>query len=468
MSTQQRLENIKNGFSYKVKNDGDVSFTIAYRARSYFFPFTSRTFRPKVKENFDTVTGAYARATKQLNSDRINNIFTELENAFLDSNSTLINIEKQYSEDVKNQIITYLQKDNKNLKVLSPSLFSALQLHTPLKKADNTASIEIAYGEFIYSILGDGNIESLFVDSETNSLIKLINTVAISEKNTSKIQKQPDSICKLPFIKDLFSEDIRYLRKNEDMFLEKLPIFLHYYLMFYCSQLTLRFNKQFDIKEETNKPYEIYYILDDERLSSTRQAKIQGYNIISTASTNLYENIILLSALNYIFDTKLKTFYELKNLYNKYDQQEKDEILIALQEWIYLFNKSMNYQFDNSELSTFESACNVFYKIIGHGKSYKAQRSRYGLSLEELLYKFSKLHGNQGHSMSLSQENLLFFIQLSTKGERMKIKDVFSELEQRGIFFDSRTKTQVIEKLDKLNMIDSVSDSGDAKYVKEF
>jgi DNA phosphorothioation-dependent restriction protein DptG len=238
--------------------------------------------------------------------------------------------------------------------------------------------------------------------------------------------------------------------------------------MFYCSQLTLRFNLQFKINEEKNSAIEIYYILDDERLSSTRQAKIQGYNTIATASTNLYENITLLSALNYIFDEELKTFYELKQIYMNYDKLTKEEILITLQEWIILFNKSMNYQYKFSDLKDFDSACNVFYNMIGHGKSYKAQRSRYALSLEDLLYQFSKLHGNQGYSMSLTQDNLIFFIRLSTKGNRMKIKNVFKEMEKRGIFFDSRTKTQVIEKLDQLNMIDSVSDSGDAKYVKEF
>jgi DNA phosphorothioation-dependent restriction protein DptG len=361
-----------------------------------------------------------------------------------------------------------MKKDNDNLKILSPSLFLGSLQHKALKTTDTTASIEIAYGEFLNNIFKDeGNI-NLFEDSETNSLIKLINSVSI-DKNVKRINsKQPKTICKLPFIKDLFIEDINYLRENEDMFLDKLPLFLQYYLMFYCSQLTLRFNLQFKINEQKNSATEIYYILDDERLSSTRQAKIQGYNTIATASTNLYENIILLSALNYIFDEELKTFYELKQIYMNYDELTKEEILITLQEWIILFNKSMNYQYKYSDLKDFDSACNVFYNMIGHGKSYKAQRSRYALSLEDLLYQFSKLHGNQGHSMSLTQDNLIFFIRLSTKGNRMKIKNVFKEMEKRGIFFDSRTKTQVIEKLDQLNMIDSVSDSGDAKYVKEF
>jgi len=468
MSVSQRLDRVAEGYSYK-ETAKQATFKVEYREKCYFFPFSSRKpEKPNIKNTFDGITGVYARMSSGSNAKNPENLFEVMDKAF--DNNPNITIDKDYKEEIKDQLINYLKKENGNINVLSPSLFKALQLQKTNNKNERFEKGERDYGCFLYDIFGNGDIKNLFENEETNRLLDFIETLLVYDEKEDNYRSK--SACKLPVIKDLFIKDLEYLRSNVDIFLDKLPLFLHYYLLFYCSQLTIKLNLQFNAtKERMDSIEKIYYLLDDERLSAQRLAIDSGYNTITNASKNLYENLIVLSTLNYIFDEgnsefKLKTYYDLDELYNSKDNDTKIEILNTLQEWIDILKKISDFNYSPSELGDFHSACSVIYNYFQQPK-YIAQSSRYSLNIPELLYCFSKSHGKQGISMSLTQDNLLFFIRLATKGKRMKIKEVFEELEKRGIFFDSTTQKLVMERLDKLNMLDSVSDSGDAKYVKE-
>ena len=48
----------------------------------------------------------------------------------------------------------------------------------------------------------------------------------------------------------------------------------------------------------------------------------------------------------------------------------------------------------------------------------------------------------------------------------MRLNDVFSEFELRGVFLDNHSKSEVMRYYEKLNLIEKKSDSGDAQYVK--
>ena len=48
----------------------------------------------------------------------------------------------------------------------------------------------------------------------------------------------------------------------------------------------------------------------------------------------------------------------------------------------------------------------------------------------------------------------------------MRLNDVFSEFECRGVFLDNHSKDEVMRYYEKLNLIEKKSDSGDAQYVK--
>ena len=62
---------------------------------------------------------------------------------------------------------------------------------------------------------------------------------------------------------------------------------------------------------------------------------------------------------------------------------------------------------------------------------------------------------------------LLFFTRLCVgKEDKIRLKTFWKRLERRGIFFDRKTKEEVVNLFEKINLLEKKSDSGDAQYVK--
>ena len=57
-------------------------------------------------------------------------------------------------------------------------------------------------------------------------------------------------------------------------------------------------------------------------------------------------------------------------------------------------------------------------------------------------------------------------VAVSITEERVELKQLWKELENRGVWLDHHSKEEVVKMLDKLNYMEKKSDSGDAQYVK--
>ena len=86
--------------------------------------------------------------------------------------------------------------------------------------------------------------------------------------------------------------------------------------------------------------------------------------------------------------------------------------------------------------------------------------SSYAEKFQEYSRKYLKRRG-------LTEESLIFLTKICIKDqEKMRLNDVFSEFESRGVFLDNHSKVEVMHYYEKLNLIEKKSDSGDAQYVK--
>lgn len=93
--------------------------------------------------------------------------------------------------------------------------------------------------------------------------------------------------------------------------------------------------------------------------------------------------------------------------------------------------------------------------------------SSYAEKFEEYSRKYLKRRGRSGMMLNLSEETLIFLTKICIKDqEKMRLNDVFSEFEARGVFLDNHSKIEVMHYYEKLNLIEKKSDSGDAQYVK--
>ena len=68
--------------------------------------------------------------------------------------------------------------------------------------------------------------------------------------------------------------------------------------------------------------------------------------------------------------------------------------------------------------------------------------------------------------LTLDNEMLVFLVAMITKGQRVKLEEMYKGFNRYGIFFNRGTRLAIESYLLKLNLLDRKSDSGEAQYVK--
>ena len=104
---------------------------------------------------------------------------------------------------------------------------------------------------------------------------------------------------------------------------------------------------------------------------------------------------------------------------------------------------------------------------LGNRGTNAQVREKFGKNLEDLgADEFIKSRGNLGRVFNITHQFFLLLTAVCVKDERIPVNKLFDEYEKRGIRLDRQSKAEAVYTLDKLNLIDKKSDSGDAQYVK--
>ena len=83
------------------------------------------------------------------------------------------------------------------------------------------------------------------------------------------------------------------------------------------------------------------------------------------------------------------------------------------------------------------------------------------------LFKIRLLQQRRGRGQAvlvLDEEMLPFLIALFTRERRTKLKDLYGKFAEYGIYFDMKTKEALAQQLQKMNVLERKSDSGEAQY----
>ena len=70
------------------------------------------------------------------------------------------------------------------------------------------------------------------------------------------------------------------------------------------------------------------------------------------------------------------------------------------------------------------------------------------------------------HVLVLDNEMLTFLIALVTKGQKVKLEEMYQRFNDYGIYFNRETRSAIEEFLLKMNLLDRKSDSGEVQYVR--
>ena len=94
--------------------------------------------------------------------------------------------------------------------------------------------------------------------------------------------------------------------------------------------------------------------------------------------------------------------------------------------------------------------------------------SRYRKSFDEFSnMSFIKRRGRYGYVFNATEELIIMFVNIIIGDrDRILLRDLFKSFEKRGLYFDKTSQTQIVDYFEQLNILDKLSDSGDAQYVR--
>ncbi|MCM3741908.1 DNA phosphorothioation-dependent restriction protein DptG [Oceanobacillus luteolus] len=447
-------------------------------------PFLSKRTR-KIRGNFNNVLGEFVRGICNLKLDlstldKPELTFSPDENT--EEDQFIWHIVQQvefHNEDDKYDFVRFLKEylfNKDSIKIIHPFLFNYIRVE---KKDQNEFS---KYGEFMNDVLirDKEKFQGIFKNNDTEDILTelIINQNEIIKELNVKESKY-DSL--LQPITNLYEEDILFLSNYKDYFLKSFSLLTHFYVFMYICQLVIKFESFSKADFGTLNP--LYFTLEWERLSRRRKAvdDLNSFKFIKTKLDHLFPHIHTLSQLshnkanikeNELNSTKnemrVLTYPEIKQLVED-GSLDEEKFLSDLRDWMRKYSTIFHKEFKEEYTPLFQNidqGMEELFSLVNKGTSDDVSK-KYGGNLEDLgANQFIKSRGSIGQVLNITHEFLILLTAVSVKTSRIPLNQLFEEFEKRGILLDRYSKSEVVHALDRLNLIDKKSDSGDAQYVK--
>jgi DNA phosphorothioation-dependent restriction protein DptG len=341
-------------------------------------------------------------------------------------------------------------------------------------------------GNFIFNILFY-NLENHIFEEEKylddiNVLEKLILNALESAFELKEINKKTNTKYKslLPFVNEVFMEDIKFIMQDSKLFLENFLELIKLYYMFYCTQLVIKLDALLDT--DLTKPSELYFNLYEEKISESRLGFSRGFKTIESKGRNLFAHVNTINFLNYaIEDEKIFSYTDIKNALENLESEdikkESQNVDIISNRYKENLKKSNGEEFfddmifepnDNELINSIYYFNSLVKHVFKNDQGKSGVANKYKNWIENFLRKhYSRKRGRYGSCLSLKREQLIFLTKICIKDkENIRLTSLFKEFERRGIFFDKKSKEETTNLFEKLNLLEKKSDSGDAKYVR--
>jgi len=339
----------------------------------------------------------------------------------------------------------------------------------------STSQEKVAF--FLYSVFINDHLKDKFSviveKSNTNLMNKLVFDALPKLKDISKSHDEK-YVCCLPYVQEVFQTDLEYLMTNQELFGKNIKRLLEYYFMFYISQLAVKFNK-FE-NGDKHMLERIYMTLSWEVTSRTRQAYEYGWKYVKEHVIRLFSHALTLELLSHNNKGLKMDYIEIKK-----ELAEETYVVNQIDELINEYKKHITdvdfsqYKHDSSKDGTFDVSNKVreLFEIIDFqfnvSKKRKSAYRHYQARFVEFVQtNFGKRRGGLGYNFNITEQDIVLFTQIiiGIKGGRIRLVNLFSEFEKRGLVFDRESTRKIVELLEKLNLLEKKSDSGDAQYVR--
>ena len=422
------------------------------------YPFTSSTSDIPLSV-FDNILGSFLRAIYDLELPKE-----------LNRESIVEEIVKSVDTDdqgkkVLQQIIKDLYfKDESSLKCSDLDTYKYMLGSKNDQKIADYIVDALCYKDTVVEVLNELDNGNVFDELVKSHLPKL-----------NKRKSNSSYLSLIPSIKDVFTNDLITLIKNNNTDTADIVRLLSYYYFFYTSQVLLNNNK-FGKTDYEIMP--VYFCTEWEKTSKTRDCFTKGWRQIESKLKTMFTHSVLLELLNQTDEEKKYTYYSLVEEYEASDSEEKNRVYNEIKHLRDLYRT----QYVPQEGSfTYEEYNYNDHDIIGLIKGLfddillqfeNTVRARANEAYKTSFHSFCKSNFLQnrkagGLMLALSEEYIVLLTNaIIGNKKQVRLNTLFEEFNRRGIFMDNHTQESIVEFYEKLNIIEKKSDSGDAKYVK--
>ena len=387
-------------------------------------------------------------------------------------NSPYISVEEDQKESFKKIIQNLFFNSDGSVKPTSFQLLKHIECKESLKKkiAEYLSDV-LGEKEILREALRDASQEAV---NSSNVLERFVlsqvdmSSACNAEKDRLHYFRIEDSLTKV------YNEDFEYIVKDPLRARTYIIPLLEFYFFSYTAQTCLQLSRFMD--GERNEIIPLYFCLEWEKTSQSRNCYSNGWAFLSKSLKTIFAHANTLEILNQTEDgsdvvdyiaigESLKANPELDAVYaGKIDKlTECYRSVITDSTSMNEYVKECNYSraTDASIRYLFESVRLQFEEVR------ESPYSAYARQFDKFSDKFKKNRGRNGQMLNLNESTLIFLTKLAIKDkEKVRLNEIFSEFEKRGVFLDSISKQGVTEYFTKLNLIETKSDSGDAMYVR--
>lgn len=373
--------------------------------------------------------------------------------------------------------------ENDTINIIDLSSFSFVPMkyfgktHEKDKRVNKYKSGQTKIADYYVSIAGNTDIE--FDSKEKDLFSGLVNECL--QNDSIGARTEPERYFILPFIKEQFAVDIKWLLKqNNSTIVKYLPLMLYFYASYSLMQ-TLMFMNKVNWKQSIKKPLPITFMLSSERASEGRSAVKKGWaaqdHFPETFLNKLSSYAQALDILNSMFEDEeeLMTFQTILERFSEMEFTDEaksicENVLKTYQDFKYELLDGRDTEphpiADKKDINinSYEDFVNLLldrcltYQSVDYPRMKVALYSLVGIKIFEKRRDYSVL--------VLDEELLLFLIAMIAKEERIRMEDLFKRFREYGIDFSFQTKNAISEYLLKLNLLERKSDSGEAQYVR--
>lgn len=455
MSYKINMINEKSKSNVKVQHNTGISIKL--------LPFTSR-MKKDAMGNFKCLVGGYVRNLGAVQTSK--NINRE---EFIEQITSLVCIDDEDKNHFKYLIQNQFFDENNELGIFHSCIFQYVHMESGEQKK---------FAQFIYSIFSNEEItksyQNIIQQSPNNVLYRLMIEALPPLEKVTKVEKT-DYKNMVPYVTNIFEQDFLFMLKRPKFMMEYLERIIKYYYFFYISQTVLKLNRFFEGEETEVEP--LYFKVDWENSSQSRDHYSQGWDKLSKQLRNLFSHVVTLEFLNYIHESnRAMSYHDIAQSLIQLSEEELSQLYEALEDLIAWYKRNIgdvdwdSFDYDDKYSNPILSLIHKLYSKVHY--QFMSNRSeaakRYNQTFEEFCKKnFLKASGRLGYILNITEDFLIFMTRLCIKDQqKIRLKTLFEEFERRGLFFDRISKEKITQFYEKLNVLEKKSDSGDAQYVK--